>query len=300
MIPVFAGITLLTFFLFNIFGGDPALRFAGKHATPEMIQNIRVELGLDKSVVEQYFNFLKQIITLDFGRSWASQQQISTILGDGVGASLCLAVPIYIFSVIFSVGLALLAIFYRGKFIDKLTMVSSLGLMSVSSLVYIILFQYLLSFKLGLFPISGWDPSWVDRWSYLILPWIIMFILNLGPSVLVYRSVIADEAYQDYVRTARAKGLSSFMVFTKHILKNAMIPIVTIIVIELPFVLTGTFLVEHFFSIPGLGGLMIKAFQDSDFPLIKAMTVIISILYMFLNLLADVLYAWFDPRIKLS
>ena len=209
-------------------------------------------------------------------------------------------IAVEIFSILFCIGLALLAVYYRARFFDKATMVICLGLLSISSLVYIIILQYGLAYKFGIFPISGWDPDWVGRWQYLFLPWLILFILNLGPSILVYRSVMTDELFQDYVRTARAKGLSQYVVFTKHILKNALIPIITIIVIELPFIITGTFLVEHFFSIPGLGGLLIKAFQDSDFPVIKAMTVIVSILYMLLSLFADIIYAAVDPRIKLS
>ncbi len=300
MIPILFGITLLTFCLFNVFGGDPALRFAGRHATPEVIETLRAELGLNRSLPEQYLFFVKQIVTFDYGRSWATKQTIATMINDGVSASLCLTIPVEIFSILFCIGLALIAVFYRARLFDKITMIVCLGLLSISSLVYIIVMQYGLAYKFGMFPISGWDPSWIGRWQYLMLPCLILFILNLGPSILIYRSVIADELFQDYVRTARAKGLSQYTVFTKHILKNAMIPIITVIVIELPFVITGTFLVEHFFSIPGLGGLLIKAFQDSDFPVIKAMTVIVSIMYMFLNLVADVLYATVDPRIKLS
>ena len=300
MIPILFGITLLTFSLFNVFGGDPALRFAGRHATPEMVETLRAELGLNRSLPEQYLFFVKQIATFDYGRSWATKQTIATMISDGVGASLCLTIPVEIFSILFCIGLALLAVYYRARFFDKATMVICLGLLSISSLVYIIILQYGLAYKFGIFPISGWDPDWVGRWQYLFLPWLILFILNLGPSILVYRSVMTDELFQDYVRTARAKGLSQYVVFTKHILKNALIPIITIIVIELPFIITGTFLVEHFFSIPGLGGLLIKAFQDSDFPVIKAMTVIVSILYMLLSLFADIIYAAVDPRIKLS
>ncbi len=300
MIPILFGITLLTFCLFNVFGGDPALRFAGRHATPEVIQNLRIELGLDRSLPQQYFFFVKQIASFDYGRSWATKQTIRTMISDGVGASLCLTVPVEIFSILFCIALALLAVYYRARVFDKATMIICLGLLSISSLVYIIVLQYGLAYKFGIFPISGWEPDWAGRWQYLFLPWLILFILNLGPSILIYRSVITDELFQDYVRTARAKGVRQDVVFTRHILKNAMIPIITVIVIELPFVLTGTFLVEHFFSIPGLGGLLIKAFQDSDFPVIKAMTVIVSILYMGLNLVADVLYAAVDPRVKLS
>ncbi len=292
--------TLLTFILFNIVVGDPAVRFAGKHATAERVEAIRAELGLDRSKPEQYLFFLKQIVTLDFGRSWSTKQEIGTMIGDGISATICLTAPPFIASIVFCIGLALFAAYFRGTIFDKGVVVTCLGLMSISSLVYILALQYLLAFKAGVFPISGWDPSWSGRWEYLVLPWIIMFVLTLGPNILVYRSVILDEAYQDYVRTAKAKGLSSQSVFARHVLKNAMIPIITVVVIEMPFLITGSVLVENFFGIPGLGGMVIKALNESDFPVVKAMTVIMSFAYMFFNLLSDILYSVVDPRIKLS
>lgn len=300
MIPILIGVTLLTFMLFNIFGGDPARRFAGKHATPEQVQLIRQELGLDRSLPEQYLFFVKQIVTVDYGRSWASKQLISTMITDGLGATLSLTVPSFIASIFFCIGLALFAVYGRGTFLDRGTVITCLALLSVSSLVYILGLQYFLAFKGGIFPISGWDPSWTGRWEYLVLPWIILFVLSLGPNILIYRTVIMDEVFQDYVRTARAKGLSESAVFTKHVLKNAMIPIITVIVIEMPFLITGSVLIENFFGIPGLGGTLIKALNDSDFPTIKAFTVISAITYMVFNLLADVLYSAVDPRVKLT
>ena len=299
MIPILFGITLLTFFLFNVFGGDPALRFAGRHATPEMIHNLRAELGIDRSMPEQYLFFVKQIVTFDYGRSWATKQTISTMINDGISASLCLTLPVYFFSIFFCIGLALLAVYYRATLFDKATMIACLGLMSISSLVYIIVLQYGLAYKLGLFPISGWDPDWLARWQYILLPWLILFVLNLGPSILVYRSVIGDEAFQDYVRTARAKGLSQYSVFTKHILKNAMIPIITIVVIELPFVITGTFLVEHFFSIPGLGGWLVDAITNKDFAVVRAMVYLGTLVTIVGYILTDISYALVDPRVRL-
>jgi peptide/nickel transport system permease protein len=294
------GVTLLTFVLFNLLSGDPAHRFAGRHATPEMVQNIRAELGLDRPLHEQYVFYVKQIVTLDFGRSWSTKQKISTMIDDGFSATISLTAPPFLASIFFCVGLALFASYFRGSYLDKGVVVSCLALLSISSLVYIIALQYFLAFQLNLFPISGWDPSWIGRWEYLTLPWIILFVLLLGGNILVYRSVILDEAYQDYVRTAKAKGLSISRVYGKHILKNAMIPIITVIVIEMPFLITGSVLIENFFGIPGLGGMMVKALNESDFPVIKAMTVIISFAYMFFNLLSDVLYALVDPRIKLG
>jgi len=300
MIPIMIGITLLTFFLFNVLTKDPASRFAGKHATAEQIQSIKAELGLDRSLPQQYLFFVKQIGTMNFGRSWSTHQTISTMINDGFDATLCLMVPPFIAAILICLGLALTASYYKGTFFDKFIVVSCLALMSISSLVYILFFQHFLAYDWGWFPISGWDASWTGRWSYLALPWIILLVLDLGASILVYRSVILDEAFQDYVRTARAKGLSNQRVFVKHILKNAMIPIITVVVIEIPFLITGSVLLENFFGIPGLGGMLVHALNESDFPVIKAMTVIMSLGYMLFNLLSDILYSWVDPRIKLG
>jgi peptide/nickel transport system permease protein len=300
MIPILFGVTLLLFTLFNVFGGDPAQRFAGKYATAAQIQVVRAELGLDRSLPEQYFFFLKQIGTLDFGRSWASKQQIGTIIDDGISATLSVMVPAFVGSVLVSIILAMVAARFRGKLFDRGIVIFCLAFMSVSSLVYVLTFQYFFAYHLGWFPISGWDPSWTGRWSYTILPTFIIFVLSLGSEILIYRTAILDEAYQDYVRTARAKGVKGSVVYLKHILKNAMIPIITIVVIAMPYMLTGSILAEAFFGIPGLGGTMVKALNDSDFPVIKAMTVITTLLYMFFNLLSDLLYAVVDPRIKLS
>lgn len=300
MVPILFGVTLLLFTLFNVFGGDPAQRFAGKYATDAQIKIVRAELGIDRSYPEQYLFFLKQIATMDFGRSWASKQQIKTIIDDGISATLSVTIPPFIASILFSIVLAMVAARYRGKLFDRMIIIACLAFISISSLVYILFLQYYFGYYLGLFPISGWDPSWTGRWNYLVLPWIILFVLSLGSDILVYRTAILDEAYQDYVRTARAKGLSTSLVYLKHILKNAMIPIVTLVVLTMPFLLTGSVLIEAFFGIPGLGGTLVKALNDSDFPVIKAMTVITTLLYMLFNLFADLVYAAVDPRIKLS
>lgn len=300
MIPILIGITLLTFLIFNLMGGDVAARLAGRHATADQVETIRHELGLDQSVPRQYFNYLRQIATFDYGRSWSTKQDVSQMISEGVSPTLSMTVPPFLASIAFCIGLGLFSVYLRGTVWDKGIVVTCLGLMSISSLVYILALQYYFAYHLGAFPISGWDPSWSGRWSYLGLPWIILFVLTLGPNILVYRSVIMDEAFQDYVRTARAKGVTNSRVFVKHILKNAMIPIITIIVIDMPFLITGSVLIENFFGIPGLGGMIVKALNESDFPTIKALTVVTSIAYMFFNLLSDVLYSAVDPRIKLS
>lgn len=300
MVPILLGVTLVTFVLFNVLIKDPAVRFAGKNATAERVETVKAELGLDRSLPEQYFFFLKQIGSVDFGRSWSTKQRISTMIDDGFSATLCVTIPPFIAAIIASVALAMAAAYRRGSYFDRGIVIVCLAFLSVSSLVYILALQYGLAYKLGLFPISGWDPSWAGRWSYLILPWIILFLLSLGVDILLYRSVILDETYQDYVRTARAKGLSGPRIFSRHILKNALIPIITNIAVEMPLLITGSVLVESFFGIPGLGGLLVNALRESDLPVIKAMTVILSLAYMMFNLISDILYSAADPRIRLS
>jgi peptide/nickel transport system permease protein len=151
-----------------------------------------------------------------------------------------------------------------------------------------------------MFPISGYDASWTGRWYYLLLPGFIWIITQLGTDVLLYRTVMLDEIFQDYVRTARAKGLAEKSVLLKHVLKNAMIPIITNVVLEVPFLYLGSLVLEAFFGIPGLGNMLAQAIFASDFPVIKAMTFFGTLLYIIFNLISDIMYAWADPRVKLG
>jgi peptide/nickel transport system permease protein len=189
--------------------------------------------------------------------------------------------------------------FYRGSLFDRVSTIVFVAGMSISYLVYIIAFQYLLAFQFDWFPISGYATG-VDSVQYLLLPWIIILVVAAGPEIRVYRTVFLDETKADYVRTAFAKGLGSGRVLFKHILKNAMIPILTNMVIGIPFLILGAFLLERFFSIPGLGDILINAINTGDFPIIKGLSVLIAIAYSFFNLLTDVLYAFVDPRVQLS
>ena len=305
MIPTLFGITLLTFLLFNVAGGDPAAQLAGLHATPQQIEDIRVELGLNQPLYKQYFDYVGQIVRFDFGRSWATKQTIGQmILGRSLEdspilASLSLTIPVFVLNILLSIIIALVLTQVRGSFLDQSTMVSCLAAMSISSLAYILFLQYYLGYKLALFPISGWDPSFFGRWEYLILPILIFVILSLGGKILFYRTIFLDEIYQDYVRTARSKGLGTKSVLFKHILRNALIPIITLEVLSMPFLILGSILVESFFAVPGLGGLLVLAINNADFPVIKAMTFIGAVLYMIFQLISDLLYVVVDPKVRL-
>lgn len=248
---------------------------------------------------EQYLFYVQQVFTFDWGYSWSKKSSINQLILDGLGPSLSVTLPAFTLAVIVSIFLALLTSYFREQFLDKFITISCLALMSISFLVYIIALQKWLAFDLSLFPVYGWDPGLIERWQYVSLPWIIYLCVAVGPKILLFRTAILDEIGQDYVRTARSKGIDNFTLYFKHILKNAMIPILTLIVVQMPFLITGSLLLETFFGIPGLGGLLVDAINNSDFPVIKAMTVVGSLAYMFFNLLNDVLYMWLDPRIEL-
>jgi peptide/nickel transport system permease protein len=298
MIPIVLGVTLITFLLFNVVGGNPAYTYAGKNASAQQIKDLEHELGIDRPLPEQYLFYLKQILTFDFGRSWSTKQTIQKMILDGAGTSLSLMIPAFFISVILSIAIALMTARLRGTIFDRGLLVICLGAMSISFLVYIIFFQYVFAYLWGIFPISGYDYDWIRRWQYLFLPWIIFVVVSLGSHILFYRTLILDEMFQDYVRTARSKGLGENLIYFKHILKNAMIPIITMMMIELPLLITGSLLLEAFFAIPGIGGILIQALQSSDFPVVKAMTFFGTLIYILANILSDFCYAVFDPRIK--
>jgi peptide/nickel transport system permease protein len=300
VIPILLGISLITFLLFNVAGGNPALVAAGRYASAEQIAMMKAQLGLDKPLLQQYFDFLWQILTMDFGYSWSTKQKISTLFLDGIGPSLSITGPAFFLSLCITIPLGLTLAYFRNTVFDKGVMVVTLGLISISSVVYILAGQYLFAYKWGLFPISGWDSSWTGRWEYTGLPIIIMIVLTVGTDLLFYRTVFLEEIHQDYVRTARSKGVPNRAILVKHVLANSMVPIITMVILEIPFLITGTLLVESFFGIPGLGGLIYQAIENADFPVIKAVTIITAVLYMFFQLISDLLYALVDPKIRLG
>ena len=299
-VPILFGVTLICFLIFNVVGGNPALEAAGKNATAEQIASFRHELGLDQPLHKQYFLFLRQVITFNWGESWQTHENINQLLIKGLGPSLSLTLPAFLLSFMISLALALYTTCFRETWVDRCITTLCLALMSVSFLVYIIVYQYIFAFSLNLFPINGWDPGLWSRWSYLILPWLISLSVSLGPNLLIYRAILVDETLKDYITTAKAKGLSQPVIYLRHVLKNAMIPISTFFIMQIPFLMTGSLLLEAFFGIPGLGGLLIQAIQNADFPVIKAMTVMGALTYLVFNLISDFAYTFFDPRVSLE
>ncbi len=297
-IPIFLGVTLITFLLFNVVGGDPAVTQAGKHATPEKIQEIRRELGTDRSLPEQYVFFLRQTVTFDFGKSWSAKRPVSSVIADGVVPSLSLALPAFFLETLLAVAFGLLCAFYRGSAVDYVTIVLTAAAVSIPSLAYIIFGQYFLAYEWKLFPIFGYQPPPLGI-VFLGLPILIWIALTAGSEIRFYRTVMLEEMRQDYVRTAAAKGLRTSRILYRHVLKNSMIQVITRVVIAIPFLMLGSLLLEVFFGIPGLGYRTYDALNQGDQPVIKAMTVIGSLLYIVFSILTDVCYALVDPRVRL-
>jgi peptide/nickel transport system permease protein len=300
LIPVLLGVSLIIFLLFNVIAGDPTAVLLGKNATARQMAELREQLGLNKPLFAQYLDVVKAAFTFDFGRSWATKQEITYMLQQGAYPSLCLTIPAFVISTVLSLLISLFVAFYRGKGIDLFIRILCIGGMSISALAYILAFQWFFAYKLGWFEISGFEYGFPDFIPYIALPAIIWIVLSLGPDVRFFRTVILDEIYQDYVRTARAKGVSEMTVLLKHVLRNAMIPIITYTVIQIPFLILGALLLENFFSIPGLGGITLNALNSSDFPVIKAMAILSSVIYIVFSLISDILYTFADPRVKLK
>jgi peptide/nickel transport system permease protein len=301
MAPTMLGVILLVFFLFNWVGGDPAYILAGKMSNAEQIANIRTQLGIDQPYYVQLWIFIKQIITFDFGNSWSTGEAVSSIIGSRLGPSLTVLIPLTIIETVVAIALALAIAFKRGSFTDRGVMIACTVGMSISILVYIIVGQYFFAYQLGMFPVQGWGNNFTENlFKYSALPILIAMAVGVAPNLRLFRTFVLDEVNQDYVRTARAKGVPEHRVKWVHVLRNASIPIITHVMSNLPSLLIGAFLIERFFSIPGIGREVILAVERSDFPVIKAITVYVAAATMLFNLLTDLMYQAVDPRVQLK
>jgi peptide/nickel transport system permease protein len=299
VIPTTFGILLLSFALFNIVGGSPAEAILGKNATAESIAAFNAKYGYDKPLVfardSQFVRFVTSLAKGDFGYSVEMKEPVVQVLKRGVGPSLSLTVPMLVCGTILGLMLALLAAAFRGRLVDKAILFVSTILMSVNYVVWVLAGQFVLSFKLGLFPIWGYRG-----WFYLALPVLIGVLSSIGIDVRYYRTAILDEIYKPYVLTARAKGLSGTVILVKHVLRNALIPIVTYISLAIPYLFTGSLLLESFFGIPGLGSVSLNAIHSADMAVVRTVVVLGALLYQFVNLVTDLAYAALDPRVRMQ
>ena len=294
-IPTTLGILLMTFVLFNVVGGSPAAVILGKNATAEAIAAFDHQWGYDRPVLVQFANFVGGICRGDFGYSIENHEPVVDVLARGLGPTLSLTVPILVGGTIVALMLAMLSAAYRGKLVDRSVLFVSTVLMSVNYVVFVLAGQFFLSYKAGLFPVWGYESA-----AYLVLPALIGILSSLGTDIRFFRTAILDELYKPYVLTARSKGLSGWTIMTRHVLGNALIPIVTYVSLSIPYLFTGSLLLESFFGIPGLGSVSINAIHSADMAVVRAVVVLGSLLYQFVNLITDVLYAFLDPRVRMT
>ena len=297
---VLLGVTAILFVALDVLGGDPALAFVGKSASPADVAAFRQRFGLDEPLYMQYLDYLGQLVRCDFGRSWVTSEPVSELFARRLGPSLSFTLPSLLVTTLLAVSIAMLAAFWRGRAADRSLMALAVLGVSVSFVVYILVFQYLLAFVWPLFPIHGYEPGVITRWQYVALPIVVLVVVGLGYDVRFYRAVFAEEVRRDHVTTAYAKGCSRSRVLFVHVLANSLVPIITQVMISVPFLITGSLLIETFFGIPGIGDLLIGSFNSADFPVLRAITTLGGVVFVMSTVVNDILYAVVDPRIRLS
>ena len=314
-IPIILGVNVLTAALFFHINtpDDMARRMLGeKNVTLAAIENWKTEHGYDLPAFVNadasgtdmftetvFFQKSAPLLWFDFGRSDRNNINIGLEIGNRMWPSLAVSIPIFIAGLTVEIFIAMMLAYWRGSVMDLAGVVLSVVIMSVSALFYIIAGQFVLGKVFKLFPISGYDTG-IYSFKFLVLPVVIGVISSVGVGVRFYRTVFLEEMGRDYIRTARAKWLSEGAVLFKHGLKNAMIPVLTNVVVSIPFLFYGSLLMETFFAIPGLGSFTIDAIQSQDFAIVRSMVYLGSILYIVGLILTDISYTLFDPRIRLG
>ncbi|MDT3669183.1 MAG: ABC transporter permease [Aromatoleum sp.] len=313
-LPILIGVNLITFALFFVVNSpdDMArMQLGVKRVTPDAIERWKAERGYDRPLFLNtqaqgaekltdtiFFEKSLRMFAFDFGRA-DDGRDIAQEIRDRMGPSLAIALPTFVLGLFVSVSFALMLVFFRASYLDFWGVVLCVAMMSISSLFYIIGGQWLVSKLWALVPISGYAPG-LDAVRFLVLPVAITVVAGVGSSARWYRTIFLEEISKDYVRTARAKGLSELVVLFRHVLKNALIPILTGVVVVIPLLFMGSLLVESFFGIPGLGSYTIDAINAQDFAVVRAMVFIGSVLYIVGLLLTDISYTLVDPRVKLE
>jgi peptide/nickel transport system permease protein len=313
-VPILIGVNLMTFALF-FFVNSPddmaRMQLGQKRVTPEAIQKWKADRGYDHPLLynakEQgpqkltetiFFRKSVSLFWFDFGRA-EDGRDIGNEIRARMGPSLAIAVPMFLVGLACYITVALLLAFLRTTYVDFIGVVLCVAAMSISGLFYIIGGQYLVSKLWNLVPISGYGHG-VDTWRFVVLPAAIGVIGGIGSSARLYRTIFLEEINRDYVRTARAKGLSEGRVLFGHVLRNGLIPILTGVVVAIPALFIGSLVLESFFGIPGLGSYTIDAINSQDFSVVRAMVFLGSVLYIVGLILTDISYTLADPRIRLQ
>lgn len=310
-VPIVFGVMLVTFFLFFVVQSPSAMarRILGPKATPQAVENWLHNRGYDKPLLVNnrageavydtlFVSQMKRLVTFDLGNSDVSGRPLRDVFVSGALPSLLITVPAFFVGFLMALAVSLYLVFVRNSLVDVVSTLLCVALMSVPPMVYIIFGQYLVAQQLNYLPAFGFSLQGLSTVKFLFLPVGLMVVSGIGAEVRLYRALFLEELGQDYIRTARAKGVSSPRVLMIHVLKNGMINLITVVVASLPFLIMGSVVMENFFGIPGLGNVLFSAIQSSDFAVVQASVFLGSLLHLGGLLLTDFCYAWVDPRIR--
>jgi peptide/nickel transport system permease protein len=299
--PVMGTVAIVVFAILRLTPGDPAAIIAGESATSEQLEQIRAHMGLDKPIYIQFLLWLVQLLRGDLGVSLISGVPVSAMIADRIGPTLALATTIIVFSIIVAVPLGVMAAWRQGTLLDRSVTAFSVFGFSVPVFVNGYLLILLFSIVLGWLPVQGYRPLAAGFWPFferLILPTLALSTAYIALITRITRTSILEVMGEDYVRTARAKGAKESAVLIRHALRNAAVPIVTIIGVGIATLMSGVVVTESVFNLPGLGRLVVEAVLARDYPVIQGLIMFFSFTYILINLLVDVLYPVFDPRIR--
>jgi peptide/nickel transport system permease protein len=299
MVPVLFGITLVVFALLQLIPGDPATTMLGLQARPEAVAALQRELGLDRPLWEQYLRYLGNVVTFDLGDSLKFKVSVASLLGDRLEVSLVLIAYATVLMIVLSLPLGIISALRKDGIFDQVTRVVLMVTLVMPAFWVGILFLTYFSVKFQLFPVAGYGEGWREHLHHLFLPALTIALSIVPILVRALRTSILEALASDYVRTARAKGLREQAVVSTHVLRNALIPALTLLGLSVGYLLGGTVIVENVFSLPGAGKLLVDAISARDYPLVQSTTLVFAILVIFVNLLTDVIYTFLDPRVRL-
>ena len=303
-LPLIFGVSLVSFVLMVYFGPDLTFELVGRNPSPEQLERARELLGYDQPFLVRYLDYLRELATFDFGRSFSTGERVSELLARTVPVSLLLTLPGFVIGNLLGVCLALVAGWFRGGLVDKAIMTGAVVGMSISFLIIIIAFQLFFSSGYGLnyFPVRGWEVfGLADYVYYVTVPTLALVFVSLGYNTRFYRAVVVEEMTRDHVRTARAYGAGPGQILFKHVLKNSLIPIITRVMFSIPStVIAGSLLIEAYFGIPGAGKATYDAITTGDQPVLKAVVGVTAVLFVLVIIVNDILYRVVDPRVSLK
>ena len=301
-IPVILVVALFVFLLLRLSPGDPAAVIAGDYATAEDVERIREKLGLSEPIVVQFANWIGALMQGDFGTSIFSSKPVTELIQQRLEPTLLLATSTIIFSVIVAVPLGTLAAFKAGSWVDRLVMLFSVGGFSIPVFVLGYILIYVFSITWRVLPVQGYKSPFefglLPFLQHIILPTLTLSVIYIALLARMTRASVIEVLEEDYIRTARAKGLSETKILMRHALRNAAVPIVTVIGLGIALLIGGVVVTESVYNIPGLGRLVLDAVLARDYPIIQGLILFFSLVYVLLNLVIDLAYTFFDPRIK--